>query len=58
MTPVYRDDIKGNVREIIKEFADSLRGEMNQEQSAFYFGTPEEMTASDDRYIQDFLGGY
>ncbi len=23
-----------------------------------FFGTPEEMTASDDRYIQDFLGGY
>lgn len=22
-----------------------------------FFGTPEEMTASDDRYIQDFLGG-
>jgi len=23
-----------------------------------FFGTPEEMTASEDRYIQDFLGGY
>jgi phospholipid/cholesterol/gamma-HCH transport system ATP-binding protein len=23
-----------------------------------FFGTPEEMAASDDRYIQDFLGGY
>jgi phospholipid/cholesterol/gamma-HCH transport system ATP-binding protein len=23
-----------------------------------FFGTPEEMTASDDRYIQDFLGGF
>src|SRR5688572_9479531 len=23
-----------------------------------FFGTPEEMTASDDRYIRDFLGGY
>ena len=23
-----------------------------------FFGTPEEMTGSDDRYIQDFLGGY
>ena len=23
-----------------------------------FFGTPEEMTASDDRYLQDFLGGY
>jgi phospholipid/cholesterol/gamma-HCH transport system ATP-binding protein len=22
-----------------------------------FFGTPEEMTASDDEYIQDFLGG-
>jgi phospholipid/cholesterol/gamma-HCH transport system ATP-binding protein len=22
-----------------------------------FFGTPEEMTASDDRYIRDFLGG-
>jgi ABC-type transporter Mla maintaining outer membrane lipid asymmetry ATPase subunit MlaF len=22
-----------------------------------FFGTPEEMTASDDQYIQDFLGG-
>jgi phospholipid/cholesterol/gamma-HCH transport system ATP-binding protein len=22
-----------------------------------FFGTPEEMTASDDKYIQDFLGG-
>jgi phospholipid/cholesterol/gamma-HCH transport system ATP-binding protein len=22
-----------------------------------YFGTPEDMTASDDKYIQDFLGG-
>jgi ABC-type transporter Mla maintaining outer membrane lipid asymmetry ATPase subunit MlaF len=22
-----------------------------------FFGTPEEMTASEDRYIQDFLGG-
>jgi phospholipid/cholesterol/gamma-HCH transport system ATP-binding protein len=23
-----------------------------------FFGTPEEMTASDDRYIRDFLGGF
>ena len=23
-----------------------------------FFGSPEEMSASDDRYIQDFLGGY
>ncbi len=23
-----------------------------------FFGTPEEMTASEDKYIQDFLGGY
>jgi phospholipid/cholesterol/gamma-HCH transport system ATP-binding protein len=23
-----------------------------------FFGTPEEMAASDDRYIQDFLGGF
>ena len=23
-----------------------------------FFGTPEEMTASDDAYVQDFLGGY
>jgi phospholipid/cholesterol/gamma-HCH transport system ATP-binding protein len=23
-----------------------------------FFGTPEEMTASEDRYIQDFLGGF
>jgi phospholipid/cholesterol/gamma-HCH transport system ATP-binding protein len=23
-----------------------------------FFGTPEEMSASEDRYIQDFLGGY
>ena len=23
-----------------------------------FFGTPEEMAASDDRYIRDFLGGY
>jgi len=23
-----------------------------------FFGTPEEMTVSDDRYIRDFLGGY
>ena len=22
-----------------------------------FFGTPEEMTASEDKYIQDFLGG-
>jgi phospholipid/cholesterol/gamma-HCH transport system ATP-binding protein len=27
------------------------------EQHIRFFGTPEEMTASDDRYIQDFLGG-
>ena len=23
-----------------------------------FFGTPEEMKASDDRYIRDFLGGF
>jgi phospholipid/cholesterol/gamma-HCH transport system ATP-binding protein len=23
-----------------------------------FFGTPEEMAASDDKYIQDFLGGF
>jgi phospholipid/cholesterol/gamma-HCH transport system ATP-binding protein len=23
-----------------------------------FFGTPEEMAASDDRYIRDFLGGF
>jgi phospholipid/cholesterol/gamma-HCH transport system ATP-binding protein len=23
-----------------------------------FFGTPEEMAGSDDRYIQDFLGGF
>jgi phospholipid/cholesterol/gamma-HCH transport system ATP-binding protein len=23
-----------------------------------FFGTPEEMTASEDKYIQDFLGGF
>ena len=23
-----------------------------------FFGTPEEMTATDDRYIRDFLGGF
>ena len=27
------------------------------EQHIRFFGTPEEMAASDDRYIQDFLGG-
>lgn len=46
MKPIYRDDIKGNVREIIKEFADSLRGEMNHEDSGFFFGTPEEVRES------------
>jgi len=28
------------------------------ERSIRFFGTPEEMAASDDRYIRDFLGGY
>ena len=28
------------------------------DRSIRYFGTPEEMTASDDRYIRDLLGGY
>jgi phospholipid/cholesterol/gamma-HCH transport system ATP-binding protein len=28
------------------------------DRSIRFFGTPEEMTASDDRYIRDFLGGY
>jgi phospholipid/cholesterol/gamma-HCH transport system ATP-binding protein len=28
------------------------------EKSIRFFGTPEEMAASDDRYIQDFLGGF
>lgn len=28
------------------------------ERSIRFFGTPEEMTASDDHYIRDFLGGY
>ena len=28
------------------------------ERSIRFFGTPEEMTASDDRYIRDFLGGF
>jgi phospholipid/cholesterol/gamma-HCH transport system ATP-binding protein len=23
-----------------------------------FFGTPEEMASSDDRYLRDFLGGY
>ena len=28
------------------------------DRSIRFFGTPEEMTASDDRYIRDFLGGF
>jgi phospholipid/cholesterol/gamma-HCH transport system ATP-binding protein len=28
------------------------------ERKIAFFGTPEEMTASEDKYIQDFLGGY
>ena len=28
------------------------------ERSIRFFGTPEEMTGSDDRYIRDFLGGF
>jgi len=28
------------------------------ERTIRFFGTPEEMAASDDRYIRDFLGGY
>ena len=28
------------------------------DRSIRFFGTPEEMTASDDHYIRDFLGGY
>jgi phospholipid/cholesterol/gamma-HCH transport system ATP-binding protein len=28
------------------------------ERTIRFFGTPEEMTASEDRYIRDFLGGY
>ena len=27
------------------------------ERRIVFFGTPEEMTASDDKYIRDFLGG-
>ena len=29
---------------------------MNERRIAF-FGTPEEMAASDDKYLRDFLGG-
>lgn len=47
MKPVYRDDIKGNVRQIIKEFTDSLRGEMSHEDSGFFFGSPEEVRDSE-----------
>ena len=28
------------------------------ERRIVFFGTPEEMTASDDEYLRDFLGGY
>jgi phospholipid/cholesterol/gamma-HCH transport system ATP-binding protein len=28
-----------------------------QDRKIVFFGSPEEMAASDDRYIQDFLGG-
>lgn len=30
---IYRDDIKGNVRAIIQEFNDSLRGEIDNDES-------------------------
>lgn len=39
-------------------FRMATRVALLHERRIVFFGTPEEMTASDDRYIQDFLGGY
>lgn len=44
--PKYRDDIKGDVAAIKKEYVDSLVGEFNNEES-FFFGTKEEMLDSE-----------
>lgn len=54
--PKYREDIKGNVKETIKEFLDSLNGEITHEDAAFFFGTKEEIRETDSyREYSDYL---
>jgi ABC-type transporter Mla maintaining outer membrane lipid asymmetry ATPase subunit MlaF len=38
-------------------FRTATRVAVLHERRIAFFGTPEEMAASDDKYIRDFLGG-